>query len=149
MENIFRTKKNDKSRLISCWFKVITVQLTWQFRNADWILKRILSIWLSRKNLIQIISTIFLLLLRTISFSFTSFTWWRNFLGQFVSQNFLFTIENVVFVILSLIEFHICLTTSVIYSQNKILDHVLESLIKSENADEKIMFAWKCRTSSI
>jgi len=43
----------------------------------------------------------------------------------------LFKIENIFFAILSLIESHICLTTDLIYSQNKILDHVLESLIKS------------------
>ncbi len=39
--------------------------------------------------------------------------------------------------------------TSLIASQNKILDRVLESLVKSENADEKMMGAWKRRTSSI
>jgi hypothetical protein len=38
---------------------------------------------------------------------------------------------------------------SLIDSQNKFLDRVLESLVKSENADEKMMGAWKRRTSVI
>jgi len=50
-------------------------------------------------NLMQIISTTFLSMLYTMSLSLISFTWLRNFLALSVSQNFLFTTENVVYAI--------------------------------------------------
>jgi hypothetical protein len=98
--------------------------------------------WLSKNNLIQIISTIFLFLLPTSCYILL--VWVLLLLlddGTFLpeySKKFLFGMENVISAILPLIVSHMFKYPSNIYWQSTLLECVLESLIKLKTQTNKL-----------